>query len=123
MTSLPLQQDRPSVGSSNPAIMRSIVVLPDPDGPEQREELTGPHREIHLRDGGDGTESLADVDEFDVDRCLVPHGASLHTGPIRSQRPTIGPGLLDIGWFEREYSIPSIRPTPDGSGSTHRSPP
>ena len=29
----------PSVGVSRPAIMRSKVVLPQPEGPEQRKEL------------------------------------------------------------------------------------
>ena len=33
-------------GRSNPAIMRSVVVLPQPDGPEQGEELAGLDLEI-----------------------------------------------------------------------------
>ena len=30
---LAVEQDRPEVGSSSPAIMRSVVVLPQPEGP------------------------------------------------------------------------------------------
>ena len=33
LTSLPSRMMRPAVGSSNPAIMRSVVVLPQPLGP------------------------------------------------------------------------------------------
>src|SRR4051812_16298347 len=33
VTSLPCSRIRPSVGSSNPAIIRSVVVFPHPDGP------------------------------------------------------------------------------------------
>ena len=33
VTSAPWRRTRPAVGISNPAIIRSVVVLPDPDGP------------------------------------------------------------------------------------------
>ena len=36
----------PRVGDSNPAIIRSVVVLPQPDGPEHREELAAADREV-----------------------------------------------------------------------------
>ena len=39
-TSSPANSIVPASGSSKPAIIRSVVVFPDPDGPEHREELT-----------------------------------------------------------------------------------
>src|SRR5215470_12075049 len=42
VTSFPSIQTAPSVGSSNPPIMRSRVVLPHPDGP--RSEKNSPRR-------------------------------------------------------------------------------
>src|SRR6478735_6958001 len=36
VTSSPPRKIRPSVGSSTPAIMRSVVVLPQPDGPSRQ---------------------------------------------------------------------------------------
>ena len=38
VTSSPSRRISPEVGSSSPAIMRSVVVLPQPEGPEQHEE-------------------------------------------------------------------------------------
>ena len=35
VTSRPAISMRPSLGSSSPAIMRSVVVLPQPDGPNK----------------------------------------------------------------------------------------
>ena len=42
---------RPLVGSSKPPIMRRVVVLPQPDGPEQREELAVVDVEADVVDG------------------------------------------------------------------------
>ena len=38
----------PDVGCWKPAIMRKVVVLPQPDGPEQRQELAGPDVEVDI---------------------------------------------------------------------------
>ena len=43
----------PAVGVSRPARMRSVVVLPEPDGPEQREELARLDLEIDALQGRD----------------------------------------------------------------------
>src|SRR6266849_3822532 len=38
VTSLPPMRIRPEVGSSRPAIMRSVVVLPQPEGPSRQKK-------------------------------------------------------------------------------------
>ena len=37
-----VEHDAPAVGSSKPAIMRSIVVLPEPDGPSSEKNSPAP---------------------------------------------------------------------------------
>ncbi len=56
----------PSVGSSKPAIIRSVVVLPQPDGPEQREELARLHLEVDVVDRDEIPEPLGDAAQDDV---------------------------------------------------------
>ena len=55
----------PPVGCSKPPIIRSVVVLPQPDGPEQREELAGLDHEVDVVDGDEIAELLAQCDELD----------------------------------------------------------
>ena len=50
------------MGCSKPASMRSVVVLPHPDGPEQGEELARLDLEVDAVDGGDAVELLAEPD-------------------------------------------------------------
>ena len=58
---------RPASFCSRPAIIRSVVVLPQPDGPEQRQR-GGRRRTVerHAVDGAHGAEALADL--LDADR-------------------------------------------------------
>ena len=55
---------RPAVGFSKPAIIRSVVVLPQPDGP--RNETNSPFSAARLKsiDGGDVAEHLLDAGQF-----------------------------------------------------------
>ncbi len=66
-TSAPPSSIRPSSGRSKPAIIRSVVVLPEPDGPEQREELAARDVEVDAVDGGDVAVPLPQADDADVD--------------------------------------------------------
>ena len=51
--------------------MRSVVVLPQPDGPEQREELAGREFEREVVDRDHALELLGDVLQTDRGRCLL----------------------------------------------------
>ena len=64
---LAVEQDAsPEVGSSSPAIMRSVVVLPQPDGPSRHEELAVLDGEVDALDGGEVAERLVQVLEPDL---------------------------------------------------------
>ena len=51
----------PALGISKPAIIRRVVVLPQPDGPEERDELAALDREVEALDGDLVAELLADA--------------------------------------------------------------
>ena len=51
----------PARGRSSPAIERSVVVFPQPLGPEQREELALRHLEAHVLRGLDDLPALVRV--------------------------------------------------------------
>jgi hypothetical protein len=63
---------RPSVGCSNPATSRSVVVLPQrgrlaaAGGAEQREELAPRHLQVDAVHGGDVLEPLDQPDQPDL---------------------------------------------------------
>ena len=59
--STPSSRIWPEVGSSNPAIIRSVVVLPQPDGPSSEKNSPGPIIEVDVVDGDDLAEHLAEV--------------------------------------------------------------
>ena len=82
-TSSPSRRMRPSVGASNPAIIRSVVVLPQPDGPEHREELAAPDREVGVVHGDEVAEPLGDVIEHDHRRAGAASPSAV-TGSIAS---------------------------------------
>ena len=46
--------------------MRRLVDLPQPDGPEQRDELAVLDRQVHAGDDDDVAEALDDVAELDA---------------------------------------------------------
>ena len=51
----------PEVGCSNPAIMRRVVVLPEPLAPRKVRNSPGGDVERHVVDGGEGVEALGEV--------------------------------------------------------------
>ncbi len=61
VTSSPCSSTRPSVGSSNPAIMRSVVVFPQPLGPSM--EKNSPCRIVRLQ----SSTTLLSPNHFDTD--------------------------------------------------------
>ena len=65
VTSRPPAVTVPAVGSSKPAIIRSTVVLPEPDGPQHGEELAVGDLEVDAGDRLDGAERLAQSEQLD----------------------------------------------------------
>ena len=65
--SRPVSSTRPASGSSKPAIIRSEVVLPQPDGPSS--EKNSPARDLdrHVVDRDHVAEALRDGVEADLD--------------------------------------------------------
>ncbi len=66
----PEMSNSPAVGSSKPASMRRVVVLPQPLGPSKRHELPRLDLEVDVVDGSEVAELLDDVDK--LDGALVP---------------------------------------------------
>ena len=66
VTSTPLMKIEPAVTSSSPAIMRSIVDLPQPDGPSSAQNSPLPTVEIEIGDGGEVAVALADGAHLDM---------------------------------------------------------
>ena len=66
VTSLPPIRTRPPVTGSSPATMRSVVVLPQPEGPSSVHELALRDRERDVVDGGDVAVALGDAVEDDA---------------------------------------------------------
>ena len=83
VTSWPWRSTRPSVGSSKPAIIRSVVVLPEPDGPSI--EKNSPSRDLEIDAGDRDHVAVALHDPLEADA-----GASTARAPRR--RPVAGPG-------------------------------
>ena len=57
---------RPLVGRSKPAIMRSVVVLPQPDGPSIVKNSPRRHLQVDAVDGDDVAEALGQLLELDL---------------------------------------------------------
>ena len=71
----PRQSSRPVVGVDRPAMMRSAVDLPQPDGPSRLRKSPSPDRQVDIAQRGDAVgEGLSDVaqDEQRVFRCPCP---------------------------------------------------
>ena len=58
VTSSPPTRTVPEVGSLNPAIIRSVVVLPQPDGPSSEKNSPLVDVEVEVVDDGGATEDL-----------------------------------------------------------------
>ena len=77
---LPSSRISPAVGVSKPASIISVVVLPEPDGPEQRQELAALDVEIEVVDDArDAVVGLADADEADdrTSAALMPRARQI----------------------------------------------
>ena len=114
VTSAPWSRIRPSVGSSKPAIIRSVVVLPEPDGPSIEKNspsqtsrsmpatattgyaLAGIDELGHAPTGIVVAEALDDAFEPDRDRSAVVAGS-------------IAPGL-EVGIAKRDLGLGRDRP-------------
>ena len=72
----------PAVTSSSPAIMRSSVDLPQPDGPDEHDELAVADPEAHVVDRGDASvEDLRQLLELDLGHRVT---ASIRTTHAKS---------------------------------------
>ena len=76
VTSRPWRRTRPAVGSSNPAIIRRVVVLPEPDGPSIEKNSPSAISRSMPGDGHDVAEALLDA--------LEPDGRGLAASPARA---------------------------------------
>ena len=56
---------RPEVGNSSPAIMRSVVVLPQPDGPSRQKNSPLSTVKVELLDGDEVAEGLVQFLDLD----------------------------------------------------------
>ena len=94
MTSSPWSRIRPAVGSSNPAIIRSVVVLPEPDGPSIEKNSPSRTSRSTPSTADDIAEPLVDTVEADGDRRSRPR-------PDRCRW-----GLGEARWSRRRSSRP-----------------
>ena len=65
----PSSRMRPLSGRSKPAIRRSVVVLPQPDGPSSEKNSPGVDLQVDAVDRGDVGEALPQLDELDRAVC------------------------------------------------------
>ena len=74
VTSVPCRYTVPAVGSSKPAIIRIVVVLPQPDGPSSEKNSPSAMATCEVADGGDhlavGAELLDHAVQLDRGRVL-----------------------------------------------------
>ena len=75
------------MGRSNPAIIRSVVVLPQPDGPSSEKNSPGGICRLIPIDRAELAEALHEVDELDLSAC---HGRGVY-------RASIGEGQAAAG--------------------------
>ena len=61
VTSCPCKTIRPSSGTSKPAIIRKVVVLPQPLGPSSEKNSPSPIESVTSCDGLDVAEALSDT--------------------------------------------------------------
>ena len=74
VTSRPRSTIRPPVGSSKPPIIRSVVVLPQPDGPRSEKNSPAADVEGDAVDRSDVAEVLREVDQADLRGAVGPLG-------------------------------------------------
>ncbi len=72
VTSSPSSKIWPEVGSSSPAIMRSVVVLPQPDGPSRQKNSPSGMVKVEFLHRDEVAEGLAQVLDPDLGHRLTP---------------------------------------------------
>ena len=60
----PATKTSPALAFSSPAMMRSVVVLPQPDGPSRQTVSPARDGEVHVVNGGERAEVLGDALEL-----------------------------------------------------------
>ena len=80
-------RSRPSVGSSKPPIIRSVVVLPQPDGPSSAKNEPARDLERDPVDRDDVVEALRDVLEADVGGGRAARGRGFQLDARRAAPP------------------------------------
>ena len=105
MTSAPWSRTRPAVGSSKPAIIRSVVVLPEPDGPSI--EKNSPSRDVEV----DPVDRDDDVAVALDARRLEPDGGTPRACGTGSQRQAVGVGIAkrDLEVLDRRPGVTAGR--------------
>ena len=80
LDALAVKGDRPAVGGSKPASIIRVVVLPEPGGPEQRQELAATDAEIEVPDDqAHPVEALFNAAEFDMRTVVaITHRSESH---------------------------------------------
>ena len=113
----------PAVGRRMPAIMRSVVVLPAPFGPEETEQLAARHVRGRSRDRGEAAVALGERTQLDhgrhrrqhVDASSVPisrsSSACRASPPIVNRRCEASAGNWpNVGSTATQRSRPDLRP-------------
>ena len=97
-TSSPSSRMRPSVGDSKPAIIRSVVVLPQPEGPSMEKNSPPAMAKSARCDRHEGAEPLADlVEDDDVLRPVATGGRFDWLGHGQSGSPLCSKQIRCVG--------------------------
>ena len=107
----------PAVGRSKPAISRSRVLLPQPDAPDQHQELPGGHVERERPERGDGAGAVAvHLVASTSHRRLRPWRSGAGHGPPRPWRSLTGEDIRQP--LRRRWPSQTVRgPAPRRSSS------
>ena len=108
LISSPSSTMRPSVGNSKPAIRRSVVVLPQPDGPSSVTKLALFDVDVHVVDRDD----VAATRFADEDFAEVVQYEEQRVSPISVRDAAIGAryrAWLDAAGQPRAYPPPMLR--------------
>ena len=114
----------PAVGSSRPATIRSVVVLPQPDGPSRAKNDPCGIGQVEVVDRGELAERLGDAREPEVAPASrapaissVPHAAVVRTAPVYLVSSSGVEAPEDLGSLARTSSVGKISGFSASSGS------
>src|ERR1700693_4958801 len=93
LTSSPPRRMRPEVGSSRPAIMRSVVVLPHPEGPSRQKKFPSGTVKVESRTAVKPPNALCRcsmrISATALPRKLRRHGEEHRAGERRHEGPRV----------------------------------